>query len=566
MPREASIARSSTYAVMPSVPSASSQLPAQTAMPIEVAVPTSGLVPPPTDIVPPPVELDESLGDTSDFTMSDVTLGDAGTGRLAGWVDSLKSHLGSAREGGSATSAKSAKHKRRWGLRPWQWVSVGVGAVVLLLAVFIAVDAGLYYNKVHHGIKVAGQSVSGMTVEEATETLTTFADEAKERPITLRMGERIWEVLPDELGTTIDVSAAVAKGMALTRESDAFTDLATKIGLYFSDRDIPLEGTVDDARVDALLARVARTLDVPAQNAVLRVTNGTIEVVEGKDGNVVDREALRKSLVELLFTFHSTELQIPMVTTSPDVLAKDITPSLEQANVMISAELSLTSGGKTLATLTPDEIVTYLDVASQAGSDGNKTVPVLSAAKMTTLFDTLEDKVGTPGVDATFEMDVDTKTLKLIEGTDGEGLDREATAAALTQAAMSSTGRTVEVLLKPVPPDLSTEEVQAMGINDLLGEYATTPYTGTKDRQINVRLATKLCSGVFLAPGEEFNTDKRWASATRPTAGLRPRASWAPASWMTSTAEASAKCLPHCSTLCSYLAWRSRSATTTQST
>ncbi len=323
------------------------------------------------------------------------------------------------------------------------------------------------------------------------------------------MGERIWEVLPDELGTTIDVLAAVSRGMALTREGDVFTDLATKVALYFSDRDIPLEGTVDDARVDALLARVARTLDVPAQNAVLRVTDGTIEVVEGKDGNVVDREALRKSLTDLLFTFHSTELQIPMVTTNPDVLAKDITPSLDQANVMISAELSLTSGGKTLATLAPDEIVTYLDVASQAGSDGNKTVPVLSATKMAALFDTLEDKVGTPGVDATFEMDVDTKTLKLIEGIDGEGLDREATAAALTQAAMSASGRTVEVLLKPVPPDLSTEEVQAMGIKDLLGEYATTPYTGTKDRQINVRLATKLCSGVFLAPGEEFNTDKR---------------------------------------------------------
>jgi vancomycin resistance protein YoaR len=47
-----------------------------------------------------------------------------------------------------------------------------------------------------------------------------------------------------------------------------------------------------------------------------------------------------------------------------------------------------------------------------------------------------------------------------------------------------------------------------MGIKDLLGDYRTTPYVGTKDRQHNVRLATELCSGTFLAPGEEFNTDE----------------------------------------------------------
>ncbi len=119
--------------------------------------------------------------------------------------------------------------------------------------------------------------------------------------------------------------------------------------------------------------------------------------------------------------------------------------------------------------------------------------------------------MGTPGVNATFEMDFDVEpyALKLVEGTNGEGLDRDATATALTQAALSTTGRSVEVVLKSIPPDMTTEEVEAMGIKDVLGDYKTSPYVGTKDRQRNVRLGTKLCSGVFLAPGEEFNTDQR---------------------------------------------------------
>jgi vancomycin resistance protein YoaR len=489
-------------AVVPQVPPAPP--PAQAA-PVEGVTPTQGLV-------PPPVDIDQTLSDTSDFTLTDITLGDAGGG-LTGWLHGLKSRLSPTSKTQSVPVAAPVTKTRRWGLRAWQWALVSIGAIVFVLAVLVAVDGGLYYGKVHHGISVAGQHLSGMTATKATETLTTFAEEAQTRPITLKSedGAHTWTILPGDLGTSIDVPAAVAKAMALTRKGNIFVDLSKKLELYFVGKDIPLEGTLDTAKLDALLTRIAGTLDVPAVNATLVVNNGSIEVMDGKQGNVVDKEALRSSLTDLLFTFHSTELVVPMVVTEPDLSKVDVEPALAQAQVMISGDLLLTFKGKTVATLTPTEIVTYVDVAPGTGNGEAKTVPILSATRMTTLFDTVDKQVSTPGIDATFEMDFNTEpySLKLVEGVNGEGLDREATAAALTQAAMGTAGRTAEVVLKSVEPNLTTEDVQAMGIKDVLGDYKTTPYVGTKGRQQNVRLATKLCSGVFLAPGEEFNTDQR---------------------------------------------------------
>jgi vancomycin resistance protein YoaR len=71
------------------------------------------------------------------------------------------------------------------------------------------------------------------------------------------------------------------------------------------------------------------------------------------------------------------------------------------------------------------------------------------------------------------------------------------------------------VVLTAVDPALTTGEVNAMGISDLLASYATTPYRGSTNRQNNVRLGTSLCSGVLLAPGEEFDTDKRLGKRDR---------------------------------------------------
>ncbi len=444
--------------------------------------------------------------------MTDVTFTDTGGG-LRGWLHDLRSGIrGGSTDETTADAAPVAK-PRHWGLRTWQWALIGVATVVFILAVLIAVDAGLYYNKVHHGIEVAGQDLSGMSGGKASDTLTAFAEEAQKNQIVLTSedGERTWKVLPSALGTTIDVPAAVDKALAFTRKGNVFADLSNKLQLYFVDKDLPLEGTVDNAKVEALVAQIATALDVPATNATLAVNNGTIEVVDGKQGRVVDQDSLRTGLTDLLLTFHSTELAVPMLTTDPDLAKVDIEPALAQAQVMISGDLTLTFKGKTVATLTPAEIVTYVDVAEGTGDGDSKTVPILAASKMTTVFDTVDKKVTTPGVNATYEMDFDTDpyTLKLVEGVNGEGLDREATAAALTQAAMSPDGRTAEVVLKSIDPDITTAEVQAMGIKDILGDYKTTPYKGSKGRQQNVRLATRLCSGVFLAPGEEFNTDKR---------------------------------------------------------
>jgi vancomycin resistance protein YoaR len=492
-----------TTAVMLQVPPAPSVA--------DIALATEGLAPPPADLDAPAADLDQTLSDTSDFTLSDVTFTDAGGGGLLGWLRDHKPRFGSTVKSEATPATVPVSKTRRWGLRPWQWTLIGVGAVVLIIAVLIGVDGGLYYNKVHQGVRVAGQNLSGMTSVKATQTLTAFAEEAQKRPITLKSegDSRTWKILPSDLGTNIDVPAAVAKAMALTRKGNIFVDLVTRTKLYFSGHDTPIEGTFDKAKMDTLLARIATALDVPATNATLIVNNGSIEVMEGKKGTVVDKETLRSALTNLLFTFHSTELPIPMVTTSPDLSAVDVTPALEQANIMISAELVLTYQGETIATLTPAEIVTYLDVARGAGSGDSVTVPILSANKMATLLDTIDKKVSTPGINATFEVNTETMALTLVDGSDGEGLDREATAKALTRVAMNTTGRTAEAVLKPVPPDLTAEKVRAMGIKDLLGDYKTTPYVGTKNRQVNVRLATKLCSGVFLAPGEEFNTDQR---------------------------------------------------------
>lgn len=385
-------------------------------------------------------------------------------------------------------------------------VLLGFGAVVFLFILFLAVDGGLYYNQTHYGVRVAGQDLGGLSRDEATAALTTLVRRTRTQLIILTRGDKSWKVLPGDVGTTIDIAASVSAAAGLTRDADVFSDLGRRIELYFSGRDLPLQGTVDDDKLDELVDQVAAELDRQPQNAHLVIDGGQITIAKEEPGAAVDKQALLAQLRASLLALDGTELQIPMITITPAIDVADISPALQGVRTMISSALVLTHGQRTW-TLAPEDLGSFIDLTPQTVDGASTLVPILSATKMTSFLDSVADSVDKPAVNAT--MDSDGKTVWVVPAVEGEVLDRERTAAALTHAALWVPERTAQVALGAVEPKVTTGEVDAMGISDLLASYATKPYRGSGNRQNNVRLGTRLCSGILLAPGEEFDTDKQ---------------------------------------------------------
>jgi vancomycin resistance protein YoaR len=380
-----------------------------------------------------------------------------------------------------------------------------IGCVVAVVVLAIVFDAGLYYNKVHAGVSVATVGLGGKTEDEAVAALTSYVSKAQATPITLTHGEKSWLLYPADVGAKIDVAGAVAQAMDVTRGSNFFGDIGRRWKSYFSKTDLPLVGTVDRALLDDFLAKIARELDQPPVNAALSMENGQIKVVEGQNGLVVDREALRSQLEPLLLAMQTAEIPMPMVEKEPEVKVEDYREAIEQAQTMIGSPITVTNSGHTWI-LTPAEIGRYMDFKSESQNGVSTLVPYFSAEKLAPFFDKIAPDVANPPVDATFDSD-GTKAW-VVPGVLGEELDRDATAVALTEAALKKSGRTVAVAVKTTEPEFTTAEAEAYGIKDLLASYTTEPYRGSANRQVNVRITTQYASDKFLAPGEEYDFDK----------------------------------------------------------
>ncbi len=405
---------------------------------------------------------------------------------------------------GYSLTKLSKAEKRKRGRRRLR-ILIAASTVVAVLLLGLLIDSALYYGKVHAGVSVAGQSMSGLTRDEAKAAITRSVDRAAQNPITLTSGQKSWSVMPADVGTKIDVGLAVSQAMDVTRRSNFLVDGFRRFILYFTDKDIPLKGTVDGVLMNEVVANIAREIDIPPVDPGLAIDGTEIKIIEGKSGLVVDRAKLREELKALLFTLHTTELKVPTVVEEPSMTVEDNRRAIIQAKTMIATPVKLTFGEQAW-TLSPEQIAEFMEFKSVSEGGVATLTPYLSVERMGGLLDKVAKAVAKNPVNATFTSD-GTKAW-VVPGVNGRSLDREATAEAFTEAALRSADRTAEVVVKVVEPKLSTKKAEAMGVKDVLGTF-TTEWVGTADRQTNVRITTKYASDVLLAPGEVYNFDKQ---------------------------------------------------------
>ncbi len=384
-------------------------------------------------------------------------------------------------------------------------VLAAVGVVVFLFLLALLIDSTLYSGKVHAGVTVSDVQLGGLTPAEAEAALELRVEEAQKNPITLTSGEKEWTISPDSVGTKVDVQATVETAMEASREGNFFVDRFRGFLMYFKDRQVPLEGTVDQAKMEKVLGNVYEALDVPPINAGLVFDGQKIRIVKGQKGRVVDREALAEQLKTVLVTLHATELPVPMTVKDPTVLADNYDEALQQAMTMTDSSVKLTAGQQSW-TFNPDDLIAYMDFTAVDQDGVSVLVPYLSATKMGPLLEEIAVKVARDPVSATFKGD--GQKAWVVPGVTGRRLDPEKTVEALNAAALDPEDRKAECAFVVKQPSLTTDEAKAMGIKEVLADY-TTKWEGTPDRQTNVKITTQYASNVLLAPGEEYDFDKQ---------------------------------------------------------
>ena len=379
------------------------------------------------------------------------------------------------------------------------WAATVALILLVVAAGFVAMQLAVR-DRVGDRVTVGGLELHGLSAASAREAL---ARDFVPRVSTVRLqtgaGEPLMLTLA-QLGMSVDVTATVDAALASGRHD---VPLGLRVWLPGGGGDVAPIVRVDAAAYQRGLEAVRAGVDVPARDARLDISasgNG-VTVVPSKDGTTADAVALERAIVASVARGRAFEGPVPMKAVPPQVSTADAQARAGMAASYLARPITLRYRERTVV-LSPREMAAMLSV--NTGADAG-TYPLTfrnarAAARLHTLFSWAE----TQPVDAHIEVHPEGG-ITVTPSKVGEVLDMKVLLEDLDDTALGGGLRSVFVALKPALPELTSDDVETMGLAALGAQFVTYFDPRNTTRAGNIALAAKLVDGSVVEPGQTFS-------------------------------------------------------------
>ena len=198
-----------------------------------------------------------------------------------------------------------------------------VFAIVLVTGTVLGLAYAGSPERLPAGSQIAGVDVSGLTTSEARSLLERRSRELGRTPVVFTAEGRRWRVKPDSVLVDVDWGAAVE---AARQQGEGFGPLRglKRLGVRVFGGEVVPTTRVYDAAVRSYVGRFAGALDRPRVEPSLRLKGVDAEIVSGRNGRLLDREAAEQVLVRALTSFAREPVALPLKVDQTRFTAKDL--------------------------------------------------------------------------------------------------------------------------------------------------------------------------------------------------------------------------------------------------
>jgi vancomycin resistance protein YoaR len=380
-----------------------------------------------------------------------------------------------------------------------------VGALVLLVFFslnFLFILNLLFSTKIMPGIYIGQITLAGLTKSQAHALLSDLSARAQKEKITFSYDQKNWQATSKELGGSYDIYQTIEKAYFSGREN-FFAPLIFPIRSLFSPIRLEPVYIWDRERFQKWEEKLKLELEEETQEAKIELVNGKLKFKEGKVGREIDQQNLEASIKDRISSFSFLPIVINLKVKKPAITAEDAWWALEAAEKITAKKIILTFEDRRWE-IDKKTLLSFLDLAQASQVEGF-TAP-LSKLKIAKFIDDIGQELDQPPQDA--KLTVQDGKVKIFQPAEnGLRLNRQEAKGALSAKLLEDTQSEINIALAVLqsPPKIKTEDVNNIGIKEMLGK-GTSNFSGSqKERIFNIELASLRINGTLIAPGEIFS-------------------------------------------------------------
>jgi vancomycin resistance protein YoaR len=378
------------------------------------------------------------------------------------------------------------------------------GMLVIVLLVGFQI---IYTDRIYPGVYVDNIDLSGLTVDEAYQTLAVDLPYTYQGQIQLTYGDQKWDIQPIDLGYLIDPSSSAQEAFAVGRHRWLFPNLIEKGRAWFTGVQLSLVAYYDERVAQLYLNSLAEEIDVPMVEASLELENTEVLVRNGQVGHQLDIDQTLDLIEVVLSTMQ--DATIPLVVNESVPVILDASAQADLARVILSEPLVLTASGSGESwTIQPEDLATMLTIsrAENGGSENSSYEININEDLFGVYLSSLVPELHVDPANTRFIFNDDTRQLEVIEpAVIGRDLNVAASITMINdqlKAGQHAIALQFDTLQPEVTDDMTGED---LGITELVIQETSYFYGSDAARVQNIETAAAEFHGLLIAPGETFS-------------------------------------------------------------
>ena len=376
---------------------------------------------------------------------------------------------------------------------------------IIILLIFLVGLSGLfiynlaYFKKIYPGIYISGVSVSGLKREGAINTLKSTITPTDK--IYLTYDSQTFEIDLETYGFYYDFEKSTNLAYKKGRSGNILKDIAVRLTLPFKGASLNLAPKFDEENLGEHLSIIAGEIKQEPVYPTINLVDGLVEVNKGEPGIEIDYQLLVSRIYQALFENKDFLITIPTAVVDPTI-SDDAAQILKlRAEKLIGKSIKLTFDNEEFL-LEENDLFNFLSLNgnNKRGKDFIEEISLkLNREPQNPIFVFLPAQAG--------END---RVVEFAPAKDGIKLDSQKLEFAIIEklAILEASEDITAVIVIPVEveaPDITTEEVNNLGINELIGRGSSRFSGSIPSRIHNIGLASSRFNGVLVAPGEIFS-------------------------------------------------------------
>ncbi|KKS79394.1 MAG: hypothetical protein UV54_C0035G0005 [Candidatus Beckwithbacteria bacterium GW2011_GWA2_43_10] len=378
----------------------------------------------------------------------------------------------------------------RWGL-------IIPAALLVLTSGLVSIYHLAYSNKVYPHVRVGSLKLSNLNLEAAENKLTQMVPENL-GVIKLKFSNQEWPLSLADLEIKYEPKLTAQKAFLRGRSRGFLKDLSLKWRQWQKEEVIVMEMTMNKEKLAEMVEVITTGLvEEPVLPNLSLNNEGGVDLEPGRNGRVVEKDKLIQTVVERIKNLNFSTIEIPIRLVKIEISAEELIKAQDRAGKLTEKSLILKYENFS-RTVAKEELINLIGFT---GDWDEQKIATLSASVAISLNRQAQNAV--------FQFD-GQKVVEFKPALNGIKTDEEQTNRLIKNGLenLETTDKNQEIItiaVQTTQPKISNEQVNDLGIKELIGKGESTFYHSIPSRIHNVALTANKLNGVLVAPGEEFS-------------------------------------------------------------